>query len=91
MWDIDQLKPLSATMVLIDSELSPIYGIIRENDTKRVTKEPFETGKAKEVGWQFFLGSMPPLMPALCGLNVLVLYSATKDFFSGTSGFDYFK
>ena len=32
MWDIDQLKPLSATMVLIDNELSPIYGIIREND-----------------------------------------------------------
>ena len=30
MWDVDQLKPLSATMVLIDSELSPIYGIIRD-------------------------------------------------------------
>lgn len=48
-----------------------------------LTKEPLETGKAKEVGWQFFLGSMPPLMPALCGLNLLVLYSATKSFFLG--------
>ena len=33
MWDIDQMKPLSATVVLsffIHSELSPFYGIIRE-------------------------------------------------------------
>ena len=32
MWDIDQMKPLSATVVLslfIHSELSPFYGIIR--------------------------------------------------------------
>ena len=35
MWDIDQMKPLSATVVLsffIHSELSPFYGIIREDD-----------------------------------------------------------
>ena len=32
MWDIGQLKPLSATVVLVHSELSPIYGIIREDD-----------------------------------------------------------
>ena len=34
-WDIDQMKPLSATVVLfffIHSELSPFYGIIREDD-----------------------------------------------------------
>ena len=33
MWDIDRMKPLSATVVLsyfIYSELSPFYGIIRE-------------------------------------------------------------
>ena len=32
MWDIDQVKPLSAIVVLsfIHSELSPFYGIIRE-------------------------------------------------------------
>ena len=35
MWDIDRMKPLSATVVLsyfIYSELSPFYGIIREDD-----------------------------------------------------------
>ena len=33
LWDIDQMKPLSATVVLfIHSELSPFYGIIREDD-----------------------------------------------------------
>ena len=34
MWDIDRMKPLSATVVLsyfIYSELSPFYGIIRES------------------------------------------------------------
>ena len=33
MWDIDRMKPLSATVVLsyfIYSELSPFYGIIRD-------------------------------------------------------------
>ena len=35
LWDIDQMKPLSATVVpsfFIHSELSPFYGIIREDD-----------------------------------------------------------
>ena len=35
VWDIDQMKPLSASVVLsffIHSELSPFYGIIREDD-----------------------------------------------------------
>ena len=35
IWDIDEMKPLSATVVLsffIHSELSPFYGIIREDD-----------------------------------------------------------
>ena len=38
MWDIDRMKPLSATVVLsyfIYSELSLFYGIIRENGVER--------------------------------------------------------
>ena len=38
-----------------------------------LTKEPLE----------FVLGSIPPLIPAICGLNLLVLYSAMKGFFLG--------
>lgn len=45
-------------------------------------KEPLEIGKAKEVGWQFVLGSMPLLMPAICGLNLLVLYPCYERFFT---------
>ena len=82
-------------MVLIDSELSPIYGIIRENDTKRVTKEPFETGKAKEVGWQFFSRLDATLDARLmwveCVGPILCYERFFLGYFSGTSGFDYFK
>ena len=38
MWDIDRMKPLSATVVLsyfIYSELSPFYGIIRDDAVER--------------------------------------------------------
>ena len=44
VWDIDQMKPLSATVVLsffIHSELSPFYGIIRE-DVKGGLKASFD-------------------------------------------------